>query len=194
MTNIFISGAGAFGVALAIALEKTQRNITLITRNPRTLSEDRKITNLPGVSIPESINITNESSSITQNDILLLAIPLQKLSRYLNDFRGNPGVAIACCKGLDLKKNIGPTKIIQNTIGCNSAILTGPSFAADIAIGLPTALTLATLKTSLGTEMQNILSTETLRLYLSDDPTGACLLYTSPSPRDQRGSRMPSSA
>lgn len=173
MTNIFISGAGAFGVALAISLEKTQRNITLITRNPRTLSEDRKITNLPGVSIPESINITNESSSITQNDILLLAVPLQKLSQYLNDFRGNPGVAIACCKGLDLKKNIGPTKIIQNTIGCNSAILTGPSFAADIATGLPTALTLATLKTSLGTEMQNILSTETLRLYLSDDPVGA---------------------
>ena len=173
MTKIFISGAGAFGVALALSLGKTHRNITLITRNPRILSKTRKITNLPDVTIPESINITGEASWITQNDILLLAVPLQKLSQYLNEFKGNPGVAIACCKGLDLQRNIGPTKIIQNTIGCNSAILTGPSFAADIAKGLPTALTLATAKKSIGVEIQNVLSSETLRLYLSDDPTGA---------------------
>ena len=173
MTKIFISGAGAFGVALALSLEKTQKNITLITRDPKTLSRTRRTTKLPGVIIPQSINIIGESSSITEDDILLLAIPLQKLSLYLQAFKGNPGIAVACCKGIDLKTNIGPTEIIKNTIGCTSAILTGPSFASDIAKGLPTALTIATKERSVGTRLQTNLSTDTLRLYLSTDPQGA---------------------
>jgi len=103
----------------------------------------------------------------------LLAVPLQKLSKYLHEFEGNPGIAVACCKGIDLKTNIGPTEIIKNTIGCTSAILTGPSFASDIAKGLPTALTIATKEISVGTRLQTNLSTDTLRLYLSTDPHGA---------------------
>ena len=90
MTKIFISGAGAFGVALALSLEKTQKNITLITRDPKTLSRTRKTTKLPGVIIPQSINIIGESSSITEDDILLLAIPLQKLSLYLKHLKEIP--------------------------------------------------------------------------------------------------------
>jgi len=173
MTKIFISGAGAFGVALALSLEKTQKNITLISRDPTTLSKTRKTTKLPGVIIPKSINIIGDSSSITRDDILLLAIPLQKLSKYLQAFEGNPGIAVACCKGIDLNTNTGPTEIIKTTIGCPSAILTGPSFASDIAKGLPTALTIATKERSVGKRLQTNLSTDTLRLYLSTDPHGA---------------------
>ena len=67
MTKIFISGAGAFGVALALSLEKTQKNITLITRDPKTLSRTRKTTKLPGVIIPQSINISLFPSSINKH-------------------------------------------------------------------------------------------------------------------------------
>ena len=67
----------------------------------------------------------------------------------------------------------GPTEVIRNTIGGSSAILTGPSFASDIAMGLPTGLTIATENKQIGTELQKTLSPDSIRLYLSSDPFGA---------------------
>jgi glycerol-3-phosphate dehydrogenase (NAD(P)+) len=79
---------------------------------------------------------------------------------------------VACCKGLDLATLRGPVALIDaRRPGVQAAILTGPSFAADIAKGLPTALTLAA--TGDGAVLQELLSTPSLRLYRTDDVTGA---------------------
>ena len=79
---------------------------------------------------------------------------------------------VACCKGVDLATLRGPVGLIeQRRPQADAAILTGPSFAADIALGLPTALTLAA--TTRGEALQELLSTPTLRLYRTDDVRGA---------------------
>jgi glycerol-3-phosphate dehydrogenase (NAD(P)+) len=79
---------------------------------------------------------------------------------------------VACCKGVDLTSLRGPVAVIEGRRpGAQAAILTGPSFAADIARGLPTALTLATRGER--EALQELLSTPTLRVYRTDDVIGA---------------------
>ncbi|MDB4220001.1 NAD(P)-dependent glycerol-3-phosphate dehydrogenase [bacterium] len=173
MTRIFISGAGAFGTALALVFHKAGKDVTLISRNSTELVKNRTTDYLPGVSLPKSLKISNSTTSLSGGDVLILAIPMQNLTKYLENLHQKPKVAIACCKGIDLNTKAGPTEVIRNTIGGSSAILTGPSFASDIAMGLPTGLTIATENKQIGTELQKTLSTDSIRLYLSSDPIGA---------------------
>ncbi|MEM8538276.1 MAG: NAD(P)H-dependent glycerol-3-phosphate dehydrogenase, partial [Pseudomonadota bacterium] len=80
----------------------------------------------------------------------------------------------ACCKGIDLQRMTGPASTIAALVpGATAAMLTGPSFAADIARGLPTALTLACKDDALGAILQTALSTTALRLYRTTDTVGA---------------------
>jgi len=172
MTRILISGAGAFGTALSLAFNKSGKDVTLIARNSNNINSRRVSPYLPNIEIPSSLKIVDHVA-MTPEDILLLAIPMQNLKEYMTCLDKTPKVIIACCKGIELGTGKGPTEIIRDTIGTKSAILTGPSFALDIAKGLPTALTLATTYENLGLELQKSLSTETIRLYLSPDPIGA---------------------
>ncbi|NJM82922.1 MAG: NAD(P)H-dependent glycerol-3-phosphate dehydrogenase [Tabrizicola sp.] len=83
------------------------------------------------------------------------------------------GPMVACCKGVDLASLQGPVSVMRGIWPkATTAILTGPSFAADIARGLPTALTLAA-EERVGAVLQGLLSTPTLRLYRTDDVIGA---------------------
>ena len=81
---------------------------------------------------------------------------------------------VACCKGIELKSGYGPVGVVSQTVhDATPAILTGPSFAADIARGLPTALTLACADETAGAALQATLTTPNLRLYRTADTTGA---------------------
>ncbi|MDA0362209.1 MAG: NAD(P)-dependent glycerol-3-phosphate dehydrogenase [Proteobacteria bacterium] len=172
MTRILISGAGAFGTALSLVLNKAGKDVTLIARNSNDINSRQVSSYLPNIEIPSSLKIVDHVA-MTPEDILLLAIPMQNLKEYMTSLDKTPKVIIACCKGIELGTGKGPTEIIRDRIGSKSAILTGPSFALDIAKGLPAALTLATTHEDLGLELQKQLSTETIRLYLSPDPVGA---------------------
>jgi glycerol-3-phosphate dehydrogenase (NAD(P)+) len=172
MTRILISGAGAFGTALSLVLNKAGKDVTLIARNSNDINSRQVSSYLPNIKIPSSLKIVDHVA-MTPEDILLLAIPMQNLKEYMTSLDKTPKVIIACCKGIELGTGKGPTEIIRDRIGSKSAILTGPSFALDIAKGLPAALTLATTHEDLGLELQKQLSTETIRLYLSPDPVGA---------------------
>jgi glycerol-3-phosphate dehydrogenase (NAD(P)+) len=147
------------------------RDVTLVGRSVDKFQTSRDNPRLKGVPIPESITLSTQLN-VGTDDLLLLAVPMQSLSEYLTSNTPTPRAAIACCKGVDLATGRGPTAIIDDILDAPSAILTGPSFAADIARGLPTALVVAT-QSDVGEELQESLSTDTLRLYLSDDPVGA---------------------
>lgn len=175
---IGIAGAGAFGTALAVALAKGGREVRLWARDPaqvRAMQDTRRNEPaLPGVVLPENVSIHAEIGDICGGKALLLAVPMQALGGLLDlwpeiDTR-QP--LVACCKGVDLATLTGPVELIRGRRpAAEAAILTGPSFAADIARGLPTALTLAA--TGEATALQELLSTPTLRLYRTDDVTGA---------------------
>ncbi len=173
---IGVVGAGAFGTALAVALARDGRAVRLWARDAEHVAQMRETgrneARLPGVDLPQNVSITAEITDLTGAHAVLLSLPMQALQGFLasqsTHLNGLP--LIACCKGLDLATLRGPTAVIAHACPDSpAAILTGPSFAADIARGLPTALTLAG-----GDEaLQHLLSTPTLRLYRTSDVTGA---------------------
>ena len=175
---IGIAGAGAFGTALAVAFARSGREVRLWARDSdlvRLMRDTRRNeAALPGVVLPENVSIHAPIKEVCGGEALLLAMPMQALGVALDAWPeiGSGQPLVACCKGVDLTTLRGPVAVIEaRRPGAQAAILTGPSFAADIAKGLPTALTLAT--TGDGAALQELLSTPTLRLYRTDDVIGA---------------------
>ena len=151
---IGIMGAGAFGRALAQTFRAEGRDVILWGRKA---------------------DVRQNAADLRGADVILLAVPMQALGQVIAEnpdaFAGQP--LIACCKGVDLVTLTGPSAVITaRRPDARVGVLTGPSFAADIAAGLPTALTLAFRGAEAGA-LQALLSTKTLRLYHSTDILGA---------------------
>jgi glycerol-3-phosphate dehydrogenase (NAD(P)+) len=173
---IGVVGAGAFGTALAIALARDGRSVTLWARDIGDMAQTRRSPRLPDVTLPDRINITENMVDIAALETVLLAVPAQSLRDVLtaNATHLDAKQLVACCKGIDLETLTGPVATIARTLpNAMPAILTGPSFAADIARGLPTALTLACADDTVGQNLQQQLSTGTLRIYRTTDTIGA---------------------
>ncbi|MBY6049343.1 NAD(P)H-dependent glycerol-3-phosphate dehydrogenase [Vannielia litorea] len=180
MSDISVIGAGAFGTALASQLAGHDGpTVTLWARDAEhaaQMNESRENARyLPGVTLPPELAVVNDNGAFAA-PIIIMATPMQTLAGLLESHRQHIGEAcvVAACKGVDLERGKGPTGIIEGAAKkAIPAILTGPSFAVDIARGLPTALTLACADKQTGEMLQSALSTTTLRLYLSTDPIGA---------------------
>ncbi|MGB0440641.1 MAG: NAD(P)H-dependent glycerol-3-phosphate dehydrogenase, partial [Paracoccaceae bacterium] len=172
--TIAVIGAGAFGASLAIVQARAGRDVVLWARDPGEMPTSRQIPRLPGVRLPDNIRVTGRIVDVAVADVWLLAVPMQALSGVLPSLPASDAICVACCKGIDLVRNIGPHDVLTEA-GRRAAVLTGPSFAADIARDRPTALTLAAGDLETAMRLQAALSTPTLRLYASDDPRGAAL-------------------
>ena len=176
MSAIAVIGAGAFGTALAIALSSTGTPVTLVARKAaRELDAARENSRyLPGLPFPAGLRVAAEVPEAA--DLVLLAVPMQSLARMFADHAEMLAGQrlVACCKGIDLATGLGPATLASRlSPGSTCAILTGPSFAVDIAQGLPTALTLACANPRAGAEIQGLLARPALRIYLTDDVIGA---------------------
>ncbi len=173
--SVAVIGAGAFGTALAVTLAATGQSVTLVAReNADAMQRDRtNAKRLVGVAFPDSLTVADR---LPADGILLLALPTQQIAEWveIHAKRLDGRDLILCCKGIDLKTGLSPATLV--TKACPNAVvavLTGPSFAADIGRGLPTALTLACTNTEAVARLQAALSTPTLRLYTTTDVTGA---------------------
>ena len=175
---ILVLGAGAFGTGLAVALAQAGRDVQLWAHNTGHVAAmqatRRNDERLPGVSLPPNLVIAATLPTVA--DAVLLALPMQALGRALpalaHVLNGMP--LVACCKGIDLATGKGPAALLTAACPKSSvAVLTGPSFAADIARGLPTALTLACANDRAGEALQHLISTLTLRIYRTTDVIGA---------------------
>lgn len=177
--SISILGAGAFGTALAVSLAG-KGQVCLWARSAsdaKSMSESRiNGRRLPDVKLPDAMKVTADIEIALQSDVILLAVPMQKLRRLLQDLddRLSEKTLVSCCKGIELTTGSGPIEVIGDVLpNAQKALLTGPSFAQDIAQGLPTALTLACPDLELCKSLQGMLSTENLRLYRTTDTRGA---------------------
>lgn len=171
---IGVVGAGAFGTALAVSLAREGRAVTLWARSAKDAGDMQRsrvnARRLPGVDLPAPITVTDLLGDLAGAEAILLALPMQALGGFL---QANPLTSpdlLACCKGIDLSTLTGPATLTARMVpGARASILTGPSFAADLARGQPTALTLAG-----GDEaLQRLLSGPSLRIYRTDDVIGA---------------------
>jgi glycerol-3-phosphate dehydrogenase (NAD(P)+) len=174
--SIAILGAGAFGTALAISLAD-KGAVTLWARDIADMQTARENTRrLPGCPFPDSLQVTDDIAIAGSADILLAAVPMQKLRGFLTDHASLLAgkTIVACCKGIELATGLGSVAVIRQVLpDATAAILTGPSFAADIARGLPTALTLACQNDTTAKALQQSLTTRNLRLYRTTDTIGA---------------------
>lgn len=176
---IGVAGAGAFGTALAITLAQSGRKVVLWARDAdhaQVMAQARRNTRYLGdIALPPLVKVTENIDDLAMSETVLLAMPMQSLRGFLEEHGSALGQAalVACCKGIDLGTLKGPTATIADLCpNAIAAILTGPSFAIDIAGGLPTALTLG-CNSPAAEALQTQLSTPTLRLYRTDDVTGA---------------------
>lgn len=174
--KIAVIGGGAFGTALALSFAQ-KGPVTLWARDPDDMASQRENTRyLPGCRFPGALTITGDASAVSSAEILMFAVPLQTLSIVIAEHFSalSDKHCVACCKGIELTTGRGPVSILQDALPtCTSAILTGPSFAVDIACGLPTALTLASADPTAGAQLQEALTTRNLRLYRTTDTIGA---------------------
>ncbi|WP_341760462.1 NAD(P)H-dependent glycerol-3-phosphate dehydrogenase [Candidatus Endowatersipora endosymbiont of Watersipora subatra] len=178
--RIAIIGAGAWGTALACAWGSKGHKITLVTRDARTAESIRSNRHnnqcLPGIMLPNSIEVTNGHNVLKNSDIIAFSTPAQAFSETLKTCKAylQSGQSIVLCsKGIDQKSETTLTQIAreQQPYLCRF-VLSGPSFAVDVANGLPAAVTLASSQRKKTDWLAGILSTERLRVYSSTDVIG----------------------
>ena len=172
--RIDIIGAGAFGTALAITYAAAGHQVTLLARDDAAAMTraGENTRRLPGFAFPPGLRVTDEAADLTA-DLALLALPTQSLGAFLAEIPLGARTLVSCAKGIDRATGLGPTALIARLTHARAAQLTGPSFAVDIAAGLPTALTLACADDGAGAALQDRLSTPLLRLYRTTDVIGA---------------------
>lgn len=180
--RIGILGAGAWGTALATAARRAGRSVVLQAHEPKVADaiaqEHRNQRYLPDVILDAGIRcVTDPAAAVATADAVLLACPAQHLRAVLHVARAawRPGTpAVICAKGIEQKTGalLGDVvgEILPEAPAC---VLSGPSFAAEVALQLPTALTLASSDARLREDLPAALGTPALRIYSTDDVIGA---------------------
>ena len=182
--RIGILGAGAWGTALAVASLRAGREIVLQAHDPevaRAIGSERvNAKYLPGIRIDPRIAVTSEPTAAVETaDAVLLAVPAQHLRAVLRRCAAGwrPGVpAVICAKGLEEGTCALMSEVVERTVAqAPVCVLSGPSFAAEVARELPTAVTLASADPRLRESLPAALGTPPFRVYSSDDVVGAQL-------------------
>jgi glycerol-3-phosphate dehydrogenase (NAD(P)+) len=177
--SIAVIGAGAWGTALAGTALRAGRDVTLYGRSAETVAEmtsARSNPRLPGVRVDERIHITGEIAAAARADLVLIATPAQHLREAVAALaphlkKATPVVATA--KGIERGTHKFMTEVIAEAApDATPAILSGPSFADDVARALPTAVTLAAKDEKLAATLVQALGSSTFRPYHTTDVRG----------------------
>jgi glycerol-3-phosphate dehydrogenase (NAD(P)+) len=178
--KIAVLGAGAWGTALANAAARAGREVVLWefdAQKAAALIETRVNTAyLPGVKLADQITVSADIASIAGCDAALMVVPAQvmRATAQLAAPHLKSGVpAVSCAKGIERGELCFMSQVLRATLPHNPACaLSGPSFAIDVAHGLPTAVTLAAKDEWLAADLSRALASTALRLYHSDDVIG----------------------
>jgi glycerol-3-phosphate dehydrogenase (NAD(P)+) len=174
-----VIGAGAWGIALANAAARAGRSVILYGRDAaqiETLRDSRESRKLPGVKLADGIVVTSDLAEAGRANAVLLAVPAQDLraaATALAPHVASRTALIACAKGIERGTQKFMTDVIREAAsGMVPAILSGPSFAADVASGLPTAVTLASTDNVMAIALARALGSSTFRPYHATDVRG----------------------
>jgi glycerol-3-phosphate dehydrogenase (NAD(P)+) len=177
--SVAVIGAGAWGTALAMVAARAGRSVTLWARNAEhaaRIASTRDNPRLPGVRLAQEIVVTSELALAARADMLLIATPAQHLRGAVNMLATHLTTqtpVIACAKGIEHGTHKFMTDVIaEAALHAQPAILSGPSFADDVARGLPTAVTLAAKEEELASSLVQALGSPTFRPYHSTDVRG----------------------
>ncbi len=176
--RIGIIGAGSWGLALSIVFSKNN-DVKLWVRRREVIDYIKKYGESPdylrGIKIPSVITLVSDPQELSDRDVVFVVVP----SRYLRDtlkvfknvLRGK--IVISCTKGLEFETLKFPTEIIADEVEVSDVgVLSGPSHAEEVALGLPCAITLAMNNLDLAREIQFSISSDSFRVYIWNDIRG----------------------
>lgn len=174
--ELAVIGAGAWGTALALINAARGRRVVLVARDARTesaLRATRHNPRLPGIALPETLEFAAHPPDAP---VSLIATPFQHLRETLGRLPQGDGTIVLCAKGVEHETGmLGPEIAAEMEPRRPCAVLTGPNFAREIALGLPAAAVLAIADPGARRALVETLATPRLRVYGSADPLGAAL-------------------
>jgi glycerol-3-phosphate dehydrogenase (NAD(P)+) len=177
--SVVVIGAGAWGTALASVAARAGRDVVLYARSPDSAAQivaTRTNPKLAGMRLDASIKVTNDIALAAAADVILIATPAQSLRQAVTLLAPHLAKAtpvIACAKGIERGTHKFMTEVIAEAAPhASPAILSGPSFAEDVARGLPTAVTLAAKDEVLASALVQAMGSSTFRPYHTTDVRG----------------------
>jgi glycerol-3-phosphate dehydrogenase (NAD(P)+) len=179
--SVGVIGAGAWGTALAQVCCRAGLDVALWAREPDVAESIRDIRQnalfLPGVDLERALTVTNDLADLAGSDMILAVPPAQHMRATLTAFapHARSGLPVVlCAKGVEQGSLKLMTEVLADAIpSASPAVLSGPSFAGEVARGLPTAVTLACADRACADRLAHALATPTFRPYLSTDLIGA---------------------
>jgi glycerol-3-phosphate dehydrogenase (NAD(P)+) len=181
--TVGVIGGGAWGTALAQTLRCAGRDVLLWAREPEVVEEiNGRHTNtpfLPGIALDPALRATGNLVEIAGQSIVLMVAPAQHVRALASGLARHLAGAtpvVVCAKGIEQATGKLLGEVLADALpGATLAVLSGPSFASDVARGLPAALTLATHEEALGRRLAETLGYRHFRLYWSSDIVGVQL-------------------
>jgi len=184
MASVTVLGAGSWGTALAIHLRSLGHRATLWARNAalacRMATAGENAAYLPGIQLPPELTLTSDIGAACDGaDMLVCACPssgMRSLAEQAKTvLRGNP-LVVTAAKGVEQGTSMTMSAILADVLGATRgqrvAVLSGPSFAREVARGVPTAVTVAARDTGVAEAVQHLFNGPTFRVYTSDDVVG----------------------
>jgi len=181
MAKISILGAGGWGTALAILTANQGHKVSLWARSEASADElrsDRINRHLPGVVIPEEVQITNQLNPASDADCVFWAMPSTALAeiaeRVSRSIALRPDtVLISCVKGLDHNRLLRMSQVLSRVFPQNQvAVLSGPNHAEEVARFIPSATVIGSGSEAVAAHLQQLLSSSAFRVYSSTDIPG----------------------
>ena len=187
--KIIVIGGGAWGTALAVNASRSaqaQNSVTLWVRDAArayAMQQSREnLRYLPGVGLPSGLQVSNQVlpallSTLRPMDVVILAQPMVGLRSLLAQLRGCRAVVAWLCKGFEVGIGSAPGLMgheVQSQVApdLRAGVLSGPSFAQEVALGKPTALVAASADASVRDALVSAFHSSTLRVYANDDVVG----------------------
>ena len=180
MQKLGIIGAGAWGTALAAVARKAGRDVTLWAFEPEVVAAvngQRRNPFLPDLALDPAITATGDLAAAARADLLFLVVPAQFMRAICVQMA--PMVAprtpvVICAKGIEKGTGALMTDVVRETLPqAEMMVLSGPTFAGEVAAGLPTAITLGASDAEAGARVASAIGSPTFRPYLSSDVIGA---------------------
>ncbi len=179
MTSVAVIGGGAWGTALALCAHRASNPTRLWMRSEDAVNQCRgahENSRLPGIELPKDLHITDSLEEALRANIIILATPaqtLRKMAQEIKSYDLKESYFIISSKGIEMETGLLMHEVAKETLPDQSiSILSGPTFAREVGLGLPTAATLASEEISTARWLASSLSSPAFRLYPSDDIVG----------------------
>lgn len=180
MAKFTILGMGGFGLAIAVMLNNFGHDVTVWSAFKQEIDDIRRDgenkQKLPGVKISDEIILTDDLSTACNTDIIIFGVPtkfVRSVAKQIAAFLPKETVIVNTSKGLEEETLKRMSEVIEEELPQNPiVVLTGPSHAEEVALGIPTTVVVTSKDMQYADYIQSIMSNNTFRIYINDDVIG----------------------